>query len=104
MPSQTELLCDLGLEKSLVGITKFCVHPAHLKKSKTVVGGTKTIHLEKIRLLNPDIILCNKEENTKDIVEACENICNVHVSDIVTFQDSLNLIRQYCELFDVKSN
>ena len=27
VPSQTELLFDLGLEKEVVGITKFCVHP-----------------------------------------------------------------------------
>ena len=29
VPSQTELLYDLGLEDSLVGITKFCIHPYH---------------------------------------------------------------------------
>ena len=27
VPSQTELLFDLGLEKEVVGITKFCIHP-----------------------------------------------------------------------------
>jgi len=34
VPSQTELLVDLGLETSLVGITKFCVHPKQLRKTK----------------------------------------------------------------------
>jgi ABC-type Fe3+-hydroxamate transport system substrate-binding protein len=100
VPSQTELLCDLGLKSSLVGITKFCVHPHHIKNDSTVVGGTKDIHLDKIKALNPDIILCNKEENTKDIVEACESICSVHVSDIYNISDSLELIGQYGELFD----
>ena len=33
VPSQTELLVDLGLEKFIVGITKFCVHPNHLRKN-----------------------------------------------------------------------
>jgi len=33
VPSQTELLYDLGLEGSVVGITKFCVHPVHFKLS-----------------------------------------------------------------------
>ncbi|MBQ0786761.1 MAG: ABC transporter substrate-binding protein, partial [Oceanihabitans sp.] len=64
VPSQTELLYDLGLESSIVGITKFCVHPKHLLKTKTIVGGTKQINIEKIKALQPDIILCNKEENT----------------------------------------
>ena len=65
VPSQTELLYDLGLEDSLVGITKFCIHPYHLKATKTIVGGTKKIKIDKIKALKPDIIICNKEENTK---------------------------------------
>ncbi len=32
VPSQTELLVDLGLRDRLVGITKFCVHPKELRK------------------------------------------------------------------------
>lgn len=99
VPSQTELLCDLGLEDSLVGVTKFCVHPHHIITSVAVVGGTKQIHVDKIKALKPDIILCNKEENTKAIVEACELICDVHVSDIFTINDSLDLIYQYGAIF-----
>ena len=100
VPSQTELLCDLGLESSLIGVTKFCVHPNHIRADVTVVGGTKQIHLDKIKALQPDIILCNKEENTKALVEACETICNVHVSDIFIIDDSLELINQYGEIFN----
>ncbi len=36
VPSQTELLVDLGLESKLLGITKFCIHPTHLRKEKVV--------------------------------------------------------------------
>ena len=68
VPSQTELLVDLGLEDRIVGITKFCVHPKHLKQTKTIVGGTKTIHIKKIKALKPDIVLCNKEENTQEMI------------------------------------
>ncbi|MEL6917068.1 MAG: helical backbone metal receptor [Bacteroidota bacterium] len=99
VPSQTELLIDLGLENRLVGITKFCVHPANLSKTKTVVGGTKTVHYEKIADLQPDIILCNKEENTKEIVATLEKKHRVHVSNITNLEDSLKLIKQYGELF-----
>ncbi len=100
VPSQTELLCDLGLGTQVVGVTKFCVHPGHIKSQSTIVGGTKQIHLDKIRNLKPDIILGNKEENTKAIVEACQAICPVHVSDIFTVDDSVELIKQYGILFD----
>lgn len=99
VPSQTELLCDLGLEANVVGVTKFCVHPHHIKTTAKVVGGTKHIHIEKIKALQPDIILCNKEENTENIVNACEQIAPVHVSDIFTLEDSLELIAQYGVLF-----
>ncbi|WP_452231788.1 ABC transporter substrate-binding protein [Lacinutrix sp. MEBiC02595] len=102
VPSQTELLYDLGLESSIVGITKFCVHPKHLLKTKTIVGGTKQIHLEKIKALRPDIILCNKEENTKEIVAACSEICMVHVSEIETISHCIEMIQQYGEIFSKK--
>jgi len=104
VPSQTELLFDLGLEDSIVGITKFCVHPFHLKSTKAIIGGTKNIKIEKIKALNPDIILCNKEENTKEIVEACEEVCATHVSDIITIEDCLELINQYGQLFNKRTN
>lgn len=100
VPSQTELLFDLGLETSLVGITKFCVHPNHLLKSKAIIGGTKQINLEQIKNLLPDIILCNKEENTEAIVDACEHIAVVHVSDIKTIPDCIEMIYQYGKIFN----
>ncbi len=101
VPSQTELLVDLGLENSIVGVTKFCIHPDHIRKSKKVVGGTKQIHVNKIEALQPDIILCNKEENTKAMVASLEHIAPVHVSDIFNLDDAMELIRAYGELFNV---
>jgi len=99
VPSQTELLCDLGLESSIVGITKFCVHPNQLKKEKTIVGGTKDVHFNKIRALQPDLILCNKEENTLEMIQELETIAPVHISDICTIEDCLELIEMYGLMF-----
>ncbi|MGA9325926.1 MAG: helical backbone metal receptor [Salegentibacter sp.] len=103
VPSQTELLVDLGLEENLVGITKFCVHPPELKKIKKIVGGTKEVHFDKIAALNPDIILCNKEENTKEMVKRLEKIAPVNVSDVVNLEDAFGLMRQYGKLFRKES-
>tara|TARA_R110000787_G_scaffold15038_5_gene46301 strand:+ start:9223 stop:10017 length:795 start_codon:yes stop_codon:yes gene_type:complete len=100
VPSQTELLYDLGLEDQVIGLTKFCVHPERAKQKTQIVGGTKNIKLEKIRDLKPDIILCNKEENTKEIVEICQEICPVHVSDIFTLDDTKKMIEDYGEIFN----
>ncbi len=100
VPSQTELLVALGLEENIVGITKFCVHPAHLRKSKTLVGGTKKVNLGKIRELHPDIILCNKEENTLEMVRELEKIAPVHISVINGLEDVSGLIQRYGKIFD----
>ncbi len=104
VPSQTELLVDLGLEASIVGITKFCVYPKHLKKSKTVVGGTKQVKVEKIRGLQPDIILCNKEENSEAIINSLKDIAPIHISDIYNLEDSYALIKIYGQIFQVVQN
>ena len=102
VPSQTELLVDLGLQNCLVGITKFCVHPKNLRKDKTVIGGTKSVHFDKIKALRPDVILCNKEENTRDMVTELEKIAPVHVSAVSTISASLQLIKDYGQLFNVQ--
>ena len=92
VPSQTELLFDLGLDEEVIGITKFCVHPQHWFENKKRVGGTKNINIEKIRSLQPDLILANKEENVKEQIEQLEKIAPVWVSDITTFEDALQMI------------
>jgi ABC-type Fe3+-hydroxamate transport system substrate-binding protein len=94
MPSQTELLYELGLENAIVGITRFCVHPEQALNEKRVVGGTKKIVEKRIKELQPDLIICNKEENTKEIVAFCESLAPTYVSDISTLEDSLEMIQQ----------
>jgi iron complex transport system substrate-binding protein len=103
VPSQTELLFDLGLEANIVGITKFCVHPYHLKSTKKVVGGTKKIHFEKIKLLQPDIIICNKEENTKEMVTELSTICPIWVTNIITLEDNFKMIEDFGQLFNKRT-
>ena len=100
VPSQTELLFELGLEEQIVGITKFCVHPFHFKSTKTIVGGTKTVKFDKIRALQPDIIIANKEENTQEMVDELRRICPVWVTDIITIEDNSQMITDFGKLFN----
>lgn len=100
VPSQTELLFDLGLEDQIVGITKFCVHPKHLLKTKKIVGGTKQVHFDKIKALQPDIIICNKEENTLEMVQELSAIAPVWVTNVVTITDNSQMITDFGLLFD----
>lgn len=92
VPSQTELLFDLGLEEEVVGITKFCVHPEQWFKTKTRVGGTKQLHLEKIKELQPDLIIANKEENVQSQIEELAKEFPVWVSDVEDLDDALKMI------------
>ncbi|RYD52304.1 MAG: cobalamin-binding protein [Sphingobacteriales bacterium] len=94
VPSQTELLADLGLDAEVVGITKFCVHPESWFRTKARVGGTKDVKPERVAALHPDLILANKEENVQAQVDALSGIAPVWVSDIHTLADALTMIRQ----------
>ncbi|MBS1567349.1 MAG: ABC transporter substrate-binding protein [Bacteroidetes bacterium] len=82
VPSQTELLYDMGLATRIAGITKFCVHPEEAFLSKTRVGGTKTVKMDVIRQLQPDLIIANKEENVKEQIEELRSQYPVWTSDI----------------------
>ncbi|MBL7827523.1 MAG: ABC transporter substrate-binding protein [Saprospiraceae bacterium] len=93
VPSQTELLSELGLEEEVVGITKFCVHPDRWFRSKTRVGGTKTLHLPRIEQLAPDLILGNKEENDQSQIELLQSRFPVWMSDIKDLESALDMIR-----------
>ena len=102
MPSQTELLVDLGLEENLVGVTKFCVHPKSICKQKVVVGGTKNYRVELIGELMPDLIIGNKEENDQAGIEGLMKNYPVWMSDIYTLEDSLEMILKLGEIFKVE--
>jgi ABC-type Fe3+-hydroxamate transport system substrate-binding protein len=94
VPSQTELLFDLGLDEEVVGITKFCEHPNAWRKQKTIVGGTKKVDYNIIDQLAPDLIIANKEENTKEMIAALEAKYPVWISDVTTKIENELMIEQ----------
>ncbi len=103
VPSQTELLFHLGLDREVVGITKFCVHPQKQFKCKTKIGGTKTLNLERIRSLQPDLIIGNKEENEQQQIEQLTTEFPVWMSDISNLSQALEMIGLLGELLGKKS-
>lgn len=100
VPSQTELLFDLGLDTEVIGITKFCIHPESKFKEKTKIGGTKKLNLDLIRSLEPDLVIGNKEENEKLQIEELMNEFPVWMSDIYDLEDAKKTISQIGELVD----
>jgi len=77
VPSLSHTVCELGLKDQLVGCTNFCVLPAGLHRSATLIGGTKDPDLAKIASLKPTHIIVNEEENKPKHIAACEEICPV---------------------------
>lgn len=94
VPSLSTLLFDLGLNDQLIAVTKFCVHPKTLLKEKAIIGGTKNINLAKIASLNPDLIIANKEENVKELVEALAIDYPVLLTDINNYDEAIDAIIQ----------
>ncbi|MCV9387631.1 ABC transporter substrate-binding protein [Reichenbachiella ulvae] len=102
VPSLTELLFDLGLGDRVVGITKFCIHPEEWFRSKTRVGGTKQLKHEVIAQLQPDLIIANKEENTRADVEALMPDYPVWVSDVNTLEEALDMMQRLGEITETR--
>ncbi|MDZ4715227.1 MAG: helical backbone metal receptor [Cytophagales bacterium] len=100
VPSQTELLYDLGLDDQVVGITKFCVRPEHWRKTKAIIGGTKKFDLEGIANLNPDLILGNKEENYPEGILKLREKFPVWMSDIATLDQAISMVRSVGAMTD----
>jgi ABC-type Fe3+-hydroxamate transport system substrate-binding protein len=98
VPSQTELLYDLGLSEEVVGQTLFCIHPQEMRKVKPVVGGTKNVKLDRVDALQPDLIIANKEENDKAQIEALMEKYPVWISDIKNLDDALDMVSKVGQL------
>ena len=93
VPSLTETLVDLGAEERIVGVTKFCTRPDHLRRERTRIGGTKGINLAQVMDLKPDLVIANLEENEAQDVMALE-IAGVPcwVCDVRTVERAMSLL------------
>lgn len=97
-PSLTELVFDLGAGDSLVGITRFCVHPEHGVGRVEKVGGTKTPSIGRIVELNPDLVLLNEEENRVEDARALTAAgLSCHVSFPKTAIETAAMVRSIGE-------
>lgn len=90
-PSITETLIEMGV--NVVGRTKFCIHPKEKVKNITIIGGTKQVHYDKIEALNPDLIICEKEENTSEMVQVLEKKYPVYVVNVESWKDGIKMIK-----------
>jgi ABC-type Fe3+-hydroxamate transport system substrate-binding protein len=96
VPSLTETLFALGLTtKEVVGRTPWCIHPQDMVDHVMVVGGTKTPNLAKIRSLNPDLIVMDKEENPLPVYrELIDDGFTIFVSEVKSPSDVPQMLRE----------
>jgi ABC-type Fe3+-hydroxamate transport system substrate-binding protein len=92
VPSQTELLHHLQLGERVVGITKFCTRPSEWSRTKASVGGTKRVDLNAVRALRPDLVIGNKEENTREDIAALSADHPVWMSDVTDLPSALAMV------------
>lgn len=102
VPSQTELLYDLGLRTEVIGITKFCVHPKEWSAIKYRIGGTKNLQTDRIKNLAPDLIIANKEENVQKQIEMLANDFPVWISDVQNLKDAQSMVASVGEIIGKK--
>jgi ABC-type Fe3+-hydroxamate transport system substrate-binding protein len=88
VPSMTETLIEAGVE--VVGRTRFCIHPSEKVKTIPIVGGTKNIDWIKVKALNADFLLLDKEENPKFFAdESTLPYLTTHVEDVLSLVENL---------------
>lgn len=96
-PSLTETLFALGLRHEIVGRTEYCIHPADLVERVPTVGGTKSVSIDRVLELRPDLVIAEKEENRREDVERLAAHAPVFVVDVMSFDDALRAIRDLGE-------
>lgn len=104
VPSLTELLFDLGLGELLTGRTRFCIHPETEIEKVPIIGGTKNPRIDKIRKIDPDLIIASREENRKEDIEELETAAEVLLTDIGSIEDALLSIYDIGRRCGVKKN
>ena len=92
VPSITEFLFDLGMDEEVVGLTKFCIHPNEKWQQLPRVGGTKTVNHARVAALKPDLIIANKEENTREDVERLREHYTVLLTEVYTVEDAFAMM------------
>jgi ABC-type hemin transport system substrate-binding protein len=99
VPSLTEALFDLGLGDRVVGVTRWCVHPAAGVSRLPKVGGTKDTDVAGVIALAPDLVIANQEENTRRTVEKIRAAgIPVWVTYPRTVADGAALLRELADL------
>ncbi|NPV67997.1 MAG: hypothetical protein HPY64_12705 [Anaerolineae bacterium] len=100
-PALTESIRDLALVDRLVGVTDDCLHldPALSRLSR--LGSASTPHIERIRALQPDLVLLDQDLTPPEHIESLE-ATGLHgwVCHPRTVQQAINLLWEIMDIFE----
>ncbi|GAA0614311.1 helical backbone metal receptor [Virgibacillus siamensis] len=99
-PAITETMYRLKLDEKIVGRTGFCIHPKDKVGQAKKVGGTKQVKLNRVHELQPDFIIVEKEENTKEMVEQLGQYYPVYCFEVQTVDDAYRMIHDLGDITD----
>lgn len=105
IPSVTDSIFTLGMGDTLIGVTDFCPiqrnHDDHIIR----LGGPKSIAVEKIITLSPDLIITNKEENDRQqLLFMMERGLNVWVSTPKSVKDTIEFLYELKNRIKISNN
>ncbi|WP_064093255.1 ABC transporter substrate-binding protein [Rossellomorea aquimaris] len=97
IPSNTEILFNLGLDKEVVGVTDFDNYPEEATK-KEKVGGME-FNVEKIISLKPDLVLAH-ESSAKSAEEGLNQLRNAGVT-VYIVRDAANFEKLFTTIENI---
>ena len=105
VPGETASVADLVGVERLVGRTDYCVEPLGEVDTIASVGGTKGFDVAAVQALRPDLVLANKEENSRPLVQALMAAgLEVHVSFPCTVDESLGYLESLGRLLGIDAD
>jgi hypothetical protein len=88
IPSLTETLLDCGVQ--VVGRSRYCIHPASMVRDIPALGGTKQVDWSLAEPLEPDLVILDREENTREMADSCPFPHHaVHITSVEDVGDQL---------------
>src|SRR2546428_2979584 len=75
-PTLTEILFELGVGESVVGVTTYCVYPPEAQK-KEKIGDFINPNVEKMLVLKPDLIFAERWSSSKIVARLQQARLNV---------------------------
>jgi len=103
VPSITESLIELGAGGRLVGVTDYCPLPK-VSQEISRLGGTRNPDIGRILELKPDLVIANKEENSREAVSAMEEAgLNIWLTFPQTVEQVLDILWAMARLFHLET-